>query len=381
MKFGFVSLMDLHPWGGSEELWQQAALRLLAQGHEVHASIAAWGDAEAAPVRALEQAGATVWRRRKPPPPTFTQIVRDRLKRKLGWVQPGLPGLAEFATEGFDLAVLSHGGGFPGRENCGEFLARSIPFVSLFQAASEQWWPHDGRREESAAHLRAARANYFVSHANLVLVNRQLGVHPPLGAVVRNPFRVPHDRTLPWPEENGPRRLAFVGRLEPGPKGCDILIETLAQPRWHERDFMLSFFGAGHSAQGVRDFAAAAGLARAEFHGHVPDVTAIWKNHHALVLPSRFEGLPIAVVEAMLCGRPCIVTDVAGNAELMEDNVSGFVAAAPTVRHLDEALERAWAARADWHEIGARAASAARGQIPADPAANFAAHLLALVGK
>lgn len=31
-------------------------------------------------------------------------------------------------------------------------------------------------------------------------------------------------------------------------------------------------------------------------------------------------------MEAMLCGRPCIVTDVAGNTEVVEDGVTGFVA-------------------------------------------------------
>ena len=56
----------------------------------------------------------------------------------------------------------------------------------------------------------------------------------------------------------------------------------------------------------------------------------IWAEHHALVLPSRFEGMPLVVVEAMLCGRPCIVTDVGGNAELIRDGINGFLAKAPT---------------------------------------------------
>jgi glycosyltransferase involved in cell wall biosynthesis len=109
-------------------------------------------------------------------------------------------------------------------------------------------------------------------------------------------------------------------------------------------------------------------------------VGSIWASHHALVLPSRYEGLPLSLVEAMLCGRPSIVTNVSGNTELLEDNVTGFVAAAPMPTFLDEALERAWARRADWQAIGAAAARQVRELVPSDPAGVFADELLALVG-
>jgi glycosyltransferase involved in cell wall biosynthesis len=108
-------------------------------------------------------------------------------------------------------------------------------------------------------------------------------------------------------------------------------------------------------------------------------VRGIWASHHALVLPSRYEGLPLSLVEAMLCGRPSIVTNVSGNTELLEDNVTGFVAAAPTASFVDEALERAWNRRADWPAIGAAAAHQVRERVPPDPAGVFADELLALV--
>src|ERR1700681_501351 len=42
MKFTFISTMDGSPWGGSEELWSQAATRLKQAGHEVQAAVAYW---------------------------------------------------------------------------------------------------------------------------------------------------------------------------------------------------------------------------------------------------------------------------------------------------------------------------------------------------
>ena len=43
-------------------------------------------------------------------------------------------------------------------------------------------------------------------------------------------------------------------------------------------------------------------------------------RNHLLVLPSRAEGTPIALVEAMICARPAVVTDVGGNVEWLEDD-------------------------------------------------------------
>ena len=79
----------------------------------------------------------------------------------------------------------------------------------------------------------------------------------------------------------------------------------------------------------------------------------------------------------MLSGRVAIVTDVGGNGEVVEDDVSGFLASAPTEDALDEAMERAWQRRAEWREIGERAAARIRTLVPPDPAGTLAAQLVA----
>ena len=53
------------------------------------------------------------------------------------------------------------------------------------------------------------------------------------------------------------------------------------------------------------------------FAGHRP-VEEIWASNHVLVMPSRAEGFPLAIVEAMLCARPVLASDVAGNSEIVE---------------------------------------------------------------
>src|SRR5262249_50251205 len=72
-------------------------------------------------------------------------------------------------------------------------------------------------------------------------------------------------------------------------------------------------------------------------------------------MASSGEGKTLALTEAMLCGRPAVVTDVGGNAELVCDGVTGFVAQSATPGDVRDALERSWVERKSWEEIGARA--------------------------
>ena len=95
-------------------------------------------------------------------------------------------------------------------------------------------------------------------------------------------------------------------------------------------------------------------------------------------MPSRYEGMPLAMVEALLCGRPVIATDVAGHSEIVEEGVTGFLAAAPTVPALRDALERAWASCDAFQEIGQTAARHIRKAFPSDPASVFATKIKAL---
>jgi len=89
--------------------------------------------------------------------------------------------------------------------------------------------------------------------------------------------------------------------------------------------------------------------------------------------------MPLVLVEAMLCGRPCIVTDVAGHRELVRDGINGFLARAPTVELLDEAMNRAWENRHRLKEMGEQAAIDVRKFVPPDPTEDFVRDLIGLV--
>ena len=105
-----------------------------------------------------------------------------------------------------------------------------------------------------------------------------------------------------------------------------------------------------------RELAAFYGLDnRVAFCGQTEDIREVWHTHHALVLPSRGEGTPLAMVEAMLCARPVIGTAVAGIPEWVRHGRNGFIADAATVGSYAVALETAWQQRAQWRTLGAHA--------------------------
>lgn len=374
MKLGFISTMEGSPWGGSEELWVGAARHLLQGGHSVDACIRDWNTAEAAPFRVLAAAGARIHRRRQPAPQSTVSLVAERLRHRLLLSRPEPSAIEQFAAQRPDLTLVSVAGGFPTSHYCAPLLRGRLRFAILFQAASESWWPDDGIREDAVSVLEQAVGVFYVSAGNRRLVERQLVFTHPRSRTVANPFKADFDCPLPWPDENT-LRIAVVGRLEPAAKGCDLALEALASLAWRSRPATVTFFGTGSAARGVQALAAKLG-ANARFSGHVDDVTRLWREHHLLLLPSRFEGLPLAIIEAQLCGRPCVTTDVGGNGELVREGVNGFLAPSPTLEAVASALERAWAHRGRWREMGAAAAESIRVVVPRDPTRTFAELLL-----
>lgn len=370
MRIFFISTMHDSPWGGSEELWSEAAIRFKQLGHQVHASV---GYRRQVPSQILGlirqgiqvQTHVSRWvplpRRIWNKATRFEQRCHAALRR----IHP-------------DLVVISQGfnaGGFDWARTCRE---AGIPYVIVVQCNSEHWWFQDQLNNALAAY-RGARVVYCVSQRNLDLLSLQLAETLPNGAIARNPFNVAPQRPLTWPEKDDIWKLASVARLDPAAKGQDILFQIMAQPKWRQRPVELNLYGQGPEEPALRKIVSMLELNNVYLRGHIRDIATIWDQNHILVMPSRYEGLPIALVEAMWCGRTAVVTDVAGNTELLDEGRTGFFAEAPTIASFDLALERAWQHRLDWKAMGIAARQAAEAQIPADPIAAFCKQLETVV--
>ena len=369
MRFAFISTMWTWPWGGSEELWSQAATQLKRAGHDVRASVEFWPRLSEK-VTALAQHGVRL--------ETHYSYGVGRVRRiwnKLSLSNQRTYGrLKRFNP---DLVIISQGentGGFHWARICRE---AAIPYAIIVQCNNEFAWFQEQALGEAVASYNAARRVFCVSRRNLDLLRLQVGEPLLNGEVVWNPYNVLPESAPAWPDEGAGWRLACVARIDLAAKGQDLLLQTLARPEWRDRPVELNCFGAGPHELALRRLAGMLQTNNVHFRGHVNDIKAIWEQNHLLVLPSRYEGLPLALVEAMWCGRPAVVTDVGRNAELCVDNETGFVAPAATLSSFSHTLERAWERRREWPHLGQAARARVESQVPKDPVALFCERLQA----
>jgi glycosyltransferase involved in cell wall biosynthesis len=254
--------------------------------------------------------------------------------------------------------------------------------VTIGQLNHEGTWYRDELAERYRNALRAALRCYFVSHANLRLCEKQIGAELPNAEVVWNPVNISDDALPAWPrlDREDEVRFACVARLYPPGKGQDILFEALAAPSWAGRRWRLYLYGEGRMRGTLERLAARLGLSDRIVFAGFKSVEEIWAANHVLVMPSRYEGLPLAMVEAMLCARPVVATDVAGHGEIVEDGVTGFLAEAPTAASMAAALERFWERRSEAEAIGKAGAQRIRQLVPRDPVRLFTEKLKHLAG-
>ena len=144
--------------------------------------------------------------------------------------------------------------------------------------------------------------------------------------------------------------ILFVGRNHPE-KGFDLLLDALRRFDTAQRSTVVILVGHGTDEAERLDAASCRVLAL----GERTDVADLLRGADALVLPSRSEGTPNAVLEAMSTGVPCLVTDVGDSADVVgsegivigEVTVEGIVAGLETLVAMgpDELRRRGTAAR------------------------------------
>jgi glycosyltransferase involved in cell wall biosynthesis len=206
-------------------------------------------------------------------------------------------------------------------------------FVASYDAASplvRRAVTHAFRKARRFVVLGSAWERYFVETVGL---DRERVV------VVRN--AVPDPAPPPDRPASHACRLAFVGALVER-KGLGELIEALADPWMFGLAWRLDVAGNGDPAP-WRKRASDLGLAsRITFHGWLDGagVQRLLAASDALVLPSRAEGLPMVVIEAMAHGLPVVCTPVGTVPDAVTDGVNGLLVPPRDVEALADALAR-----------------------------------------
>lgn len=127
------------------------------------------------------------------------------------------------------------------------------------------------------------------------------------------------------PDPPQPFTIGFVGRML-ADKGVPTLLDAHAILRARGLPIDLELAGApdreNPTSLDEHELRARTSVPGVRWLHHVADVREVWRRCHVAVLPSRHEGLPLALLEAAACGRALVASDVSGCRELAthEDN-------------------------------------------------------------
>ena len=125
-------------------------------------------------------------------------------------------------------------------------------------------------------------------------------------------------------------------------KGLDVLIDAVSMTRGDAEGWALTLVGEGSERAALEAQVARLGLEqRVHFLGHCRDVSTLLASASVFVLPSRFEGMPNALLEAMAQGLAVVVTDASpGPLEEIEHGGNGFVVPSEDAAALARRLEQ-----------------------------------------
>ena len=175
---------------------------------------------------------------------------------------------------------------------------------------------------------RAADCFLANSHEMARGLTASLSLDPGRVRVIQNPIDLEEIRRLSREPLPAPQRRDFIvtaGRLE-YQKGHDVLLKAFAASA-AARGLDLVIVGRGSRERELKRLAAELGIAeRVKFPGFSTNPWAWFAKARLFVLPSRWEGFPSVVAEALACGAPALVTACDfGPREVVEDGACGLV--------------------------------------------------------
>lgn len=128
------------------------------------------------------------------------------------------------------------------------------------------------------------------------------------------------------PRTRTPFRIVSVLRFAFHQKRPDLLIRALSHAK--HRDIALDLIGVGADLHACQKLCRQLDLAnRVTFHGYLsrPQIAKVLCEADLFALPSLYEGMPKAMLEAMAVGVPCLVSDVAPLNDFLRDGENGFL--------------------------------------------------------
>ena len=158
----------------------------------------------------------------------------------------------------------------------------------------------------------------------------------------------------PWDEL--PRVCVALSRLS-HEKGIDLLLEAVGKLGAKHLDWRINVYGEGQERPRLERLVRERELERVSFLGWTADPERVLASADLFVLPSRFEGFPNALLEAMAAGLPTISFDCeSGPREIIDHNVNGMLVPAEDTDALAAAMDGLMSSAEQRQRLGRAAA-------------------------
>ena len=244
-------------------------------------------------------------------------------------------------------------------------LAKSWGY-DLVKDAESSWW----MKRVTSYTLR--RSAFFTSDANVTKEKAiSFGMNP--NNIVVFPWGVNIERFHPVKEEKPKKKVTsskkklsvnskqskeitlFCSRTWEAIYGVDVLAKAFVKVASLNPDVNLILLGGGSQGARIRQILMNGGVMdRVHFGGQVGqrDLPRWYHMADIYISPSHVDGSSVSLLEALACGMPCLVSDIAGNKEWVEDGVNGWTFRDGNVDDLAEKILFAIKSRRSWGRIG-----------------------------
>jgi glycosyltransferase involved in cell wall biosynthesis len=224
-------------------------------------------------------------------------------------------------------------------------------------------WPWIAYFHGATSENRKVRLYHWLDHRMrasadrvIVMSRKELERHAHLGGKAS----VLHNAAIPLPQEhastpplvsaatNGTApRIGVVGRLSPE-KGVDVFLHACAQLVDRGVAFSAIVAGDGPERRNLEQVRDDLGLAaHVHFVGATAAVQSLYTSLDLLVIPSRSEGLPNVLLEALRADLPVVATSVGAIPEVLDGSPAGELVSAGDACALSEAISRALRLKGD----------------------------------
>jgi GalNAc-alpha-(1->4)-GalNAc-alpha-(1->3)-diNAcBac-PP-undecaprenol alpha-1,4-N-acetyl-D-galactosaminyltransferase len=215
-------------------------------------------------------------------------------------------------------------------------LQSQIPTI-----VSEHIYP--GSNDASKIWQLIMKVTYRYADLVTVLTQNALPFYPAArgyrAIVMPNPVMTPTPAAVTVKLVSAPSLIA-IGRLHPQ-KGFDLLLKAFDRIQAKYPDWQIVILGEGPMRSELEELRSQLQLTdRVHLPGLVTNVTEYLHQADLFVMPSRFEGFPMALCEAMACGLPVLAADcLSGPRDIIDNGVNGVLVATEDVDALTAGLD------------------------------------------